>query len=124
MIALLTFVAFAASTAAVRVFIAVTHGRILAQPGARSSHISATPTGGGFPAVVAFLAVSAGAAAFAQQPGPGVTRLPEVTVTEEQLREEAPIGTGMGFFPCKHQEEIGNLRIIDGVKDLGSITLP
>ena len=39
-------------------------------------------------------------------------------------REEAPVGAGMGF--CRHAfvAELGNVRIIDTVKELGSIALP
>lgn len=58
MIALLAL-AFVASLAAVRGFLALSRRRFLDQPGARSSHSIPTPTGGGFPAVLVFLGVSA-----------------------------------------------------------------
>jgi hypothetical protein len=48
------------------------------------------------------------------------------TLTESRhlFREEAPLGEGMGF--CKHRllPELGNVRVIDAVKDLGAIGLP
>lgn len=48
------------------------------------------------------------------------------TLTESRhlYREEAPLGEGMGF--CKHRflAELGNVRIIDTPKELGSLTLP
>ena len=39
-------------------------------------------------------------------------------------REEAPIGPGMNFFQHKNVPALGNVRVIDSVKDLGSIALP
>jgi hypothetical protein len=48
------------------------------------------------------------------------------TLTESRhlYREEAPQGEGMSF--CKHRllPELGNVRVIDSVKDLGAIALP
>jgi len=37
-------------------------------------------------------------------------------------REEAPLGPGMDFFKHKYIPEIGNVRVIDSVKDLGTIS--
>lgn len=59
MIALLSTLAFIASAVAVRVYLAVSRRHVVDEPGARSSHSIPTPTGGGFPAVVAFLVVGA-----------------------------------------------------------------
>ena len=59
MIALLSVLAFGMSAAAVRAYLAVSRQRFLDEPGARSSHSVPTPTGGGFPAVLAFVVVSA-----------------------------------------------------------------
>ena len=39
-------------------------------------------------------------------------------------REEAPVGEGMGFNDHRHLPGLGNLRVIDTVKDLGNIVLP
>ena len=48
------------------------------------------------------------------------------TLTESRhlYREETPLGEGMGF--CKHRllTNLGNVRVIDAVKDLGTIALP
>jgi UDP-N-acetylmuramyl pentapeptide phosphotransferase/UDP-N-acetylglucosamine-1-phosphate transferase len=60
-IAWLSVLAFVLSAGAVRAFLAVSRRRLLDPPGARSSHSSPTPTGGGFPALVVFLAVTAAA---------------------------------------------------------------
>ena len=40
------------------------------------------------------------------------------------FREETPVGEGMGFNDHRHLPDIGNLRVIDTVKDLGNIVLP
>jgi UDP-N-acetylmuramyl pentapeptide phosphotransferase/UDP-N-acetylglucosamine-1-phosphate transferase len=68
-IALFSGLAFGVSAAAVRAFLALSRRRFLDQPGARSSHAVATPTGGGFPAVLAFLLVSSLAVAIHALPG-------------------------------------------------------
>jgi Fuc2NAc and GlcNAc transferase len=68
-IVLLSLVAFALSAALVRSFLGVSRKRFLDQPGARSSHSIPTPTGGGFPAVLAFLLVSSLAVAVHAVPG-------------------------------------------------------
>ncbi len=39
-------------------------------------------------------------------------------------REEAELGPGMDFFKHKYIPEIGNVRVIDSNKDLGTISLP
>ena len=39
-------------------------------------------------------------------------------------REEAPVGEGMPFLQHRHVPALGNVRVIDSVKDLGSIKLP
>lgn len=39
-------------------------------------------------------------------------------------REEAPLGEGMGFFRHRALPELGNVRVIDAVKDVGTIRLP
>jgi UDP-N-acetylmuramyl pentapeptide phosphotransferase/UDP-N-acetylglucosamine-1-phosphate transferase len=57
-IALLAIVAFVMSAGAVRAFLAVSRHRFVDRPGARSSHTQPTPTGGGFPALVVFLATT------------------------------------------------------------------
>ena len=44
--------------------------------------------------------------------------------TRHLYREEAPLGEGKAFFRHRHLAEIGNLRIIDSPKNLGSLTLP
>ncbi|MEQ1908507.1 MAG: glycosyl transferase family 4 [Vicinamibacterales bacterium] len=59
MIALLSVLAFGISAVAVRAHLTVSRQRLLDEPGARSSHSVPTPTGGGFPAVLAFLVVGA-----------------------------------------------------------------
>ena len=40
------------------------------------------------------------------------------------FREEAPVGEGMGFTDHRHLPDLGNLRVIDTIKDLGNIVLP
>ena len=40
------------------------------------------------------------------------------------FREEFKIGEGADFLHHKNVPELGNIRVIDAVKDLGSITLP
>jgi UDP-N-acetylmuramyl pentapeptide phosphotransferase/UDP-N-acetylglucosamine-1-phosphate transferase len=57
-IALLCAVAFALSAGAVYAFLLTVRRRLVAQPGARSSHSRPTPTGGGLPTVAAFLLVA------------------------------------------------------------------
>ena len=44
--------------------------------------------------------------------------------TRHIYREEAPVGAGMGFFTSRELPQLGNIRIIDSVKDLGIIVLP
>lgn len=44
--------------------------------------------------------------------------------TRHVYREEAPVGPGMGFFTHKYVPGLGNVRVIDSVKDLGTIALP
>ena len=58
MIALLSGLALALSAASVRGFLAVSRRRFLDAPGARSSHVRPTPTGGGFPALAVFICVA------------------------------------------------------------------
>jgi UDP-N-acetylmuramyl pentapeptide phosphotransferase/UDP-N-acetylglucosamine-1-phosphate transferase len=62
-IALFSVAAFVLSVGAVRAFLEVSRRRLVDRPGARSSHERPTPTGGGFPAIVVFLAVAAVAVA-------------------------------------------------------------
>ena len=69
MIALLSVLAAVMSAAAVRAYLAVARQRLLDRPGARSSHSVPTPTGGGFPAVLAFLVVSSIAVEMHAVPG-------------------------------------------------------
>ena len=63
MIVLLAVLAVALSAIAVRVFIVVARRRLLALPGDRSSHTSATPTGGGLPMILVFVLVASVAVA-------------------------------------------------------------
>jgi UDP-N-acetylmuramyl pentapeptide phosphotransferase/UDP-N-acetylglucosamine-1-phosphate transferase len=65
---LFSLVAFGLSAGLVRIFLGVSRKRFLDQPGARSSHSIPTPTGGGFPAVLAFLLVSSLAVAVHAMP--------------------------------------------------------
>ena len=44
--------------------------------------------------------------------------------TRHIYREEAPLVENMAFFSHKFAPELGNVRVIDSVKDLGSISLP
>jgi hypothetical protein len=44
--------------------------------------------------------------------------------TRHIYREEAPVGPGMTFFKHAYVPGLGNVRVIDSVKDLGSIVLP
>ena len=44
--------------------------------------------------------------------------------TRHIYREEAPVGPGMAFFAHRYVPGLGNVRVIDSVKDLGSIALP
>jgi len=44
--------------------------------------------------------------------------------TRHVYREEAPVGPGMAFFSDHYVPGLGNVRVIDSVKDLGSIVLP
>ena len=44
--------------------------------------------------------------------------------TRHLYREEAPVGPNMAFFTHKLVPELSNVRVIDSVKDLGSISLP
>jgi hypothetical protein len=44
--------------------------------------------------------------------------------TRHVYREEAPVGPGMAFFTHTYVPGLGNVRVIDSVKDLGSIVLP
>lgn len=44
--------------------------------------------------------------------------------TRHVYREEAPVGAGMGFFTHKYVAGLGNVRVIDSVKDLGALALP
>jgi Fuc2NAc and GlcNAc transferase len=68
-IAFLSVLAFVSSVCAVRAFLEVSRRRLIDQPGARSSHTEPTPTGGGFPAIVVFLAVASLAVALGVVPG-------------------------------------------------------
>ena len=47
----------------------------------------------------------------------------QVTTTRHLYREEEP-QHGLDFLRDKFVPEFSNLRVIDGVKDLGSVTLP
>ena len=47
----------------------------------------------------------------------------QVTTTRHLYREEQPPG-GIGFLTDKFVPEFSNLRVIDSVKDLGSVVLP
>ena len=69
MIALLSVLAFGVSASAVRAYLEVSRHRFLDEPGARSAHSVPTPTGGGFPAVLTFLVVSAVAVEIHATPG-------------------------------------------------------
>jgi hypothetical protein len=44
--------------------------------------------------------------------------------TRHVYREEAPVGPGMVFFADKYVAGLGNVRVIDSVKDLGTLALP
>lgn len=44
--------------------------------------------------------------------------------TRHLYREEAQLGAGLGFFTDKFVPTLGNVRVIDSVKNLGSIALP
>ena len=48
----------------------------------------------------------------------------QMMTTRHIYREEATIGAGMDFFKHKYVPELGNVRVIDSVKDLGVVTLP
>ncbi len=43
--------------------------------------------------------------------------------TRHIYREEAPVGPNMAFFTHKFVPELGNVRVIDSFKDIGSISL-
>jgi Fuc2NAc and GlcNAc transferase len=68
-IALLCALAFFLSAGAVRAFLVMSRRLFLAHPGDRSSHSNPTPTAGGFPALVTFLAVTGLAVALGAIPG-------------------------------------------------------
>lgn len=44
--------------------------------------------------------------------------------TRHLYREEAALGAGMAFFNARHIEGLGNVRVIDAVKDIGTVALP
>jgi hypothetical protein len=44
--------------------------------------------------------------------------------TRHIYREEAPLMANMAFFTHKYLPELGNVRVIDSVKDLGNISVP
>jgi Fuc2NAc and GlcNAc transferase len=68
-IALLCAMAFSLSVGAVGAFRVICRRIFLAQPGDRSSHSNPTPTGGGFPALVVFVAIAATAIGLGAVPG-------------------------------------------------------